>query len=227
MQRWPAAQWLALALYWVLVTALVMSMVGLVFAVVGVFYPVLLLALGVPASVGLGVAAWRPFRRAVGELISGGIFPIAAVVVVIVASAGSAAAYSSEDLLTNRDPGVYLTTGRWLADEGTLLVSGKVGGFADIQDVEAESPGYYEVRDDGTLDPQFLHLLPVWGAAGHWLGGDQFLLRVNALVIALALAALWLFAATVTRPWFAVLAVAASRISSGSPRRAIISRIVL
>ena len=46
-------------------------MVGLVLAVVGVFYPVLLLALGVPASVGLGVAGWRPFRRAVGELIPG------------------------------------------------------------------------------------------------------------------------------------------------------------
>ena len=187
-----------------------MSIVGLVLAVVGVFYPVLLLALGVPASVGLGVAAWRPFRRAADEVISGGILPIAAVVVVIVASAGSAAGYSSEHLLTNRDPGVYLTTGRWLADEGTLLVSGKVGGFADIQDVEAESPGYYEVRDDGTLDPQFLHLLPVWGAAAHWLGGDQALLRVNALVIALALAALWLFAATVTRPWFALLTVAAA-----------------
>ena len=210
MQRWPAAQWLALALYWVLVTALVMSMVGLVLAVVGVFYPVLLLALGVPASVGLGVAGWRPFRRAVGELISGGILPIGVVVIVIIASAVSAAGYSSEQLLTSRDPGVYLTTGRWLADEGTLLVSGTVGGFADIQDVEAESPGYYEVRDDGTLDPQFLHLLPVWGAAAHWAGGDQSLLRVNALVMALAVAALWLFAATVTRPWFAVLAIAAA-----------------
>ena len=129
MQRWPAAQWLALALYWVLVTALVMSMVGLVLAVVGVFYPVLLLALGVPASVGLGVAGWRPFRRAVGELISGGILPIAAVVVVIVASAGSAAAYSSEHLLTNRDPGVDPTTGRWPPPGEAPRVAGKVGVF--------------------------------------------------------------------------------------------------
>ena len=204
----PAVRWLTTAVYWILVTALGMSLVGLVLAVFGVFYPVLLVALGVPASIGLGVWGWHPFRRAAGELISGGILPTATVLVVIVASMLSAAFFSGEHLQTNRDPGVYVTTGRWLADEGTLLVSGKVGGFAGFEELTAESPGYYEVRDDGTLDPQFLHLLPVWAAAAHWLGGDQMLLRTNAVVIGLALAAVWLFAATVMRPWFAVLAMA-------------------
>ena len=203
----PAVRWLTTAVYWALVTALGMSIVGLVLAVAGVFYPILLLALGVPSSIGLGVWGWHPFRRAAGELISGGIISTAAVLVVIVASMSSAALFSGEHMQTNRDPGVYLTTGRWLADEGTLLVSGKVGGFAGFEELTAESPGYYEVRDDGTVDPQFLHLLPAWGAAAHWLGGDQMLLRTNVVVIALALGALWLFAATVMRPWFAVLAM--------------------
>ena len=202
------AELLASVLYWALVTALTMSIVGLVLAVVGVFYPITLLVIGVPASVGLGIAAWVPFRQASRELISGGVLPVVAVVVILGASVGSAAFFPAEHLITNRDPGVYLTTGRWLADEGTLLVSGATGGFADVEDITAASPGYYEVRDDGTVDPQFLHLLPVWGAAAHWIGGDQALFRVNAIVIALALAALWLFAATIMRPWFAVLATA-------------------
>ena len=185
-----------------------MSIVGLVLAVVGVFYPITLLVLGIPASVGLGIAARDPFRRASRELISGGILPVAAVLVILITAAGSAAFFSAEHVMTDRDPGVYLTSSRWLADEGTLLVSGTIGGFADIDGVTAASPGYYEVRDDGTLDPQFLHLVPVWGAAAHFLGGDQALFRVNALVIALALGALWLFASTIMRPWFAVLATA-------------------
>ena len=34
---------------------------------------------------------------------------------------------SAEHLQTNRDPGVYVTTGRWLATEGSLVVDGVVG----------------------------------------------------------------------------------------------------
>jgi hypothetical protein len=202
------AQRFSFLLYWTLTTLLVFSIVGLTLAVVGVFYPVVLLLIGVSATVGLGRWGWEPFRRAAGTLIIGGLLPVATAMVIIVVSALSAGLFSAEHVITNRDPGVYLTTGRWLADEGTLLVSGKVGGFADMDGITSDSPGFYEVRDDGTLDPQFLHLLPVWAAVAHWIGGDQALLRVNAAVIALALASVWLFAATVLQPWFAVLATA-------------------
>lgn len=198
-----------MVLYGILVTALVLSIVGLVLAVIGVLYPVPLLVLGVPVSVAIGMAGWRPFGEAAAEQIRGGILPVVAVLVVIGASAASAALFSAEHVRTDRDPAIYLTTGRWLADEGTLVVSGKVGGFAGLAGVTAETPGYVEVREDGTLEPEFLHLLPVWGALAHWIGGDQALLRINAVVIALALASFWLFAATVLRPWFAVLAIAA------------------
>jgi len=206
--RQPASL-LAMTLFWVLVAVVVLSIIGLVLAVVGWLYPVLLLALAVPSVIGIGLAAWRPYRDALAERVGGGILPVVAVLVIIGASASSAALFSGEHLRTDRDPAIYLSTGRWLAEEGTLLVSGKVGGFAGLDAVTAESPGYDEVRDDGTLDPEFLHLLPVWGAIAHWIGGDQALLRVNAVIIAVALAALWLFAATLLRPWYAVLTIAA------------------
>jgi hypothetical protein len=60
-------------------------------------------------------------------------------VVVIALSALSAGMFSAEHLLNNRDPGVYVTTSRWFADEETLLVSGKVGGFEGIDEIRADS----------------------------------------------------------------------------------------
>jgi hypothetical protein len=132
--------------------------------------------------------------------------PTLVLIVVLLAASASAGFFSAEHLMTDRDPGVYLGTARWLADEGTLLVSGTVGGFSGIEHATAASPSFFDTRGDDTIDPQFLHLLPVWGAVAHWVGGDQALLRINAVVIALALAAVWLFSATVMRPWFAVLA---------------------
>lgn len=212
-ERWPAALWFAGAIYWVGTAALVLSIVGLMLAVVGVLRPVVLLAIAIPSFAALGRAGWHPFRHAAGGIISGGILPVVAVLVIVVASSLSAVFFSAEHLKTERDPGMYLATARWLADEGTLVMSGSVGGFADVEGVTAYSPEFYEDADAGTVHPQFLHLLPVWGAAAHWIGGDQMLLRVNAAVIFLAIASVWLFAATLLRPWFAVLVTAAVAVS--------------
>lgn len=209
----PAALWLAWGLYWVFTGALALSLVGLLLAVAGYFHPLWLVIVGLPTMIGLGLWGWSPFRRAAADRISGGPLPVIAVVLVIAGSAIGAGTYSAEHLLTNRDPGVYLTTGRWLADEGTLLVDGAVGGFAGVDGVDAAALGFYDTRDDGTVDPQFLHTLPVWSAVAQWLGGDQAMFRTNAAIVGMALAALWLFAATITRPWFAVLATAAAAVS--------------
>ena len=66
----PAARWLTTAVYWILVTALGMSLVGLVLAVFGVFYPVLLVALGVPeAAVRTRCAETIPEDRAADMIL--------------------------------------------------------------------------------------------------------------------------------------------------------------
>ena len=117
------------------------------------------------------------------------------------------ASEASEHLLTDRDPGVYNTTARWLAREGTLLVDPAVGPFADHASLSFEEQGW-NLDEDGRLEPQFLHLLPVVLAAARWLGGDGLLLAAPAFVAGAALLAHAAFARRLLRPWWALLATA-------------------
>ncbi len=203
-----AAQGLAYVVFWFVVVTLAFSLVGLILAILGAFTPVLVFVAGGVVAATLGAISWVPFYRASRTLLHGGIAPVLVIVFIVVVSGISAGAFSAEHVLTNRDPGVYVTTAKWLANEGTLLVDGAIGGFEGVDGISAQSLGYYEVRADGLLNPQFMHLLPIWGAAAQWIGGDQALLRVNAVIIAGAIGAFWLFAALLVRPWLAVLATA-------------------
>ncbi len=207
-QNTEAARLLASGIFVLLIVALSFSLVGIVLAVTGMFVPVAVVPAAVLLATGLVWISWGSFRSTIHGHTFGGVGSVVTVVAIIVVSGLSAGVYSSEHLLTDRDPGVYATTAMWLADEGSLLVDGAVGGFEEIEGITAESPGYYEERDDGLLSPQFMHLLPVWGAAARWMGGDHALFGVNGVVIAGALAAFWLFSALILRPWFAVLATA-------------------
>ncbi len=200
------ARVLAYAVFWFIVVTLGFSIAGLTLAVLGLFTPIALAIVGTATATVFGAMSWSPFRRGIQELLYGGALPIVVVTLVVIASGVSAGVFSAEHVLTNRDPGVYVTTAKWLANEGTLLVDGAVGGFEGIDGVTGYSLGYYEERSDGLLNPQFMHLLPVWGAAAQWIGGDQALFRVNVLAIMGAISAFWLFAALIFRPWLAVLA---------------------
>ena len=55
---------------------------------------------------------------------------------------------------------VYLVAGRWMADQGTLLVDAGRGPFADADGVVFESAGTYD-EGGGQLHLQFTHLVPV------------------------------------------------------------------
>ena len=133
--------------------------------------------------------------------------PALLVVLLVAAVTAWHAAESSQHLLTDRDPGVYNTTARWLAREGTLLVDPAVGPFADHPKLSFEEQGW-NLDDDGRLEPQFLHLLPVVLAVAQRLGGDRLLLVAPALVAGAALLAHAAFARRLLRPWWALLATA-------------------
>lgn len=128
-----------------------------------------------------------------------------ATVAVVVALTVWHASEASEHLLTDRDPGVYNTAARWLAREGTLLVDPAVGPFADRPGLRFEEQGWH-LDDEGRLEPQFLHLLPVVLAAAQLVGGDRLLLLAPAVVAGAALLAFATFATRLVRPWWALVA---------------------
>ncbi len=130
-----------------------------------------------------------------------------AVVLLVVALTIWHGVEASQHLLTDRDPGVYVTAGRWLAGEGTLLVDPAVGPFATGPGLVFEEQGW-NLNDDGRLEPQFLHLLPVLLAATHLLGGDRLLLLAPPFLAGAALLATYAFARRVVRPWWALAVTA-------------------
>lgn len=180
---------------------------GLVAAVAGVFRPWLVVPGGLALSVGL-VLLWGRVDRTVPRRP---LTPLAAAagLLVVVAATVPSLVWPSEHVLTNRDPGVYLDTGRWLARDGTLVIHPRSGPFTGARDLTTVSSGFY-ARDHGDrLEPQFFHLVPVYLALGQWLGGDALLVRVPVLLGALALTMFFLFAVQVVNRWLAVAATAA------------------
>lgn len=209
-------------------------LVTLAFAIVA---PVLMLVRNfhpLPAGAGTTVLAAlliRYWTRAVPQEDParrlGGASPLLRVALgaLLLASGISGLIFSSEHVETDRDPGVYVNAGRWLAEHGTLLVDPAVDGFADATvnplDVEVEedpplftSAGYYGHAHrfglpEDQLYPRFFHTFSAFLAVGDWVGGHAWLVRVNALIGAVALLMVFAFAARVTRPWLALGAAAA------------------
>ncbi len=140
----------------------------------------------------------------------------AVALLVITAVTGFHAAHHGEHLFTDRDPGVYVTTARWLADEGRLMVPTPIDPFTAADTGIRRDMGFQRVDADDPTSPraaQFPHLLPVLLAWGYWLGGAQGLLMAPALIGGLALAAVWSFASRLVRPWVATAAVTALALS--------------
>lgn len=183
---------------------LVATVVGLGVALVGAMTPLLVgsaslaaVTVGTIAIVRAGVFSpvrWKPNLSVLGALfLVGGITLLNM-------------RYAAEHLLTDRDPGVYVTAARWLASRGSLLVDGAVGGFADIAGVDAVSQGYYAVRSNGLLYSQFQHGLAVVLAIGRWVGGDWLLLKSVGLLSGGIVATFYMFSRTVLRSWWALAA---------------------
>jgi len=83
------------------------------------------------------------------------------------------ARHASQHVLINRDPGVYVNAGRWIALHGNLHVHAAVGPFLGQPGLVFGSFGMYP--SGGYLSFQFAHLLPALLAAAHDIGGDRLM----------------------------------------------------
>jgi hypothetical protein len=180
---------------------------GLALAVAGWWSTPAAVVLGVTAGAGL-VWLWAPWSGGGRPVRRGGPLPTAAVVVVVAGSVVVAAGFSASHVLSDRDPGVYTTTGRSLARTGDLVVDARPGPFA-AEDLSVTAQGWTDETAGGELRPQFFHGWPVLLALGSGLGGDRLLFAVPALAAGLALLAFALLARRWLRPWVAVVAVLA------------------
>ena len=199
-----AIDWLVALIIGAALVVLGLTVAGLLSALAGWMVPAVVVVVGVGAIGLLGylfIVGNRPvqirWKTSISVLLSGGV-------IAVFAAAGMQ--FAAEHLLTDRDPGVYVTTARWLASHGTLLVEGTAGAFANIPGIDGLSQGQYGGRSDGLIYTQFQHGLAVIMAVGHWLGGDWLLLKSVGLLSGGALAAFYAMVRIVLRPWWALAA---------------------
>jgi hypothetical protein len=190
---------------------LVAIVVGLVLAIAGALVVALFVAVALP----LMLWAWNWFRPR-GTVVSshrGISLAMVIVGVVVVGVTALNVTSTAEHLQTNRDPGVYLTTGKWLATQGTLLVDGANAGFAGIEHVTGRTQGYHDPRDDGLLYPQFNHGFPVTLALSNWIGGDRLMFNLNPLIGGAFLLFLFIYARRFFVDWIALIAVGSAALN--------------
>jgi hypothetical protein len=163
------------------------SVIGLLAAMLGAFDPVPVVGLAVLVASAVAVLTWRelgappPAGRAARAL--------AALVVVGAATwAVWNASHHAEHLIVDRDPGVYVATGAWLADEGDLEVTGRQGPFEGRDSLRPAGQGFSV--DGHSLDPQFPHLTAVFLGAAAWFG-DMRMFLVNPVLGAAGLVSLY------------------------------------
>ncbi|MEY2433491.1 MAG: hypothetical protein QOC92_3216 [Acidimicrobiaceae bacterium] len=191
--------WYRVGLVVALSVVLAVSVAGTGLAMVGEFRPALLVIVAAPIVLVL-VRAWRPLLRAPDDPIGPRYAAVALAIVVVFVS--FAARQSTQHVIVDRDPGVYVNTGLWLARHGDLYVATDSAAFGQPTPahVRFDTPGFYSGAPGNRLYPQFLHVLPVLIATGDLIGGRGFALRVPAIVSGLALLAIYAFATRFLRP---------------------------
>jgi hypothetical protein len=203
-------RWLVLGVVGATTALLCVAGVGLLLGVLGHFAaaPALLLGLVVFALVAIGV---RPSLRTqpttTARPRSATWWAIGAVGLAAV-SALTNASTASQHVLHDRDPGVYVTTARWLVEEGTLEQR-VPQPFLEQADLVLGSPGAMREGDSSNLDFQFSHLVPAALATVAGTAGTQAMFGFTGIVGGLVLLAFYCVAVRLTaRPWAALLATA-------------------
>lgn len=178
------------------------AIVAMPLAMLGVLRPLPALLLTLLATAGL---LWLARGFSLGGGTARGAVPWArvagvAVAVLALVSAVVNAHFASEHVMSDRDPGIYVWFGRWLADHGSLLVAKHSHLFAGTGGFEEQCPVTCNAGPGRGFYVQFLHLLPATLAAGAWIGGSALLLKVNAILGGLSLVSFYAFATRFVRP---------------------------
>ncbi len=174
------------------------GLVGLVAAIFGVARPVVVLPIGLLVG-GALVALWGLPRVSTSAQ---GARPVRAWIIVagalvILGSTAVNVRFHAQHIITNRDQGIYVNGGKWIADHGDLVVEGRGPGLDGAPGLMTNALGQQPtdaVGDDSKLEIQSMHLLHTYMAVGEWVGGNRGLFVTPALIGGLALAALFLLA---------------------------------
>lgn len=119
------------------------------------------------------------------------------------------ARHASQHVLINRDPGVYVNAGRWIALHGNLRVHAAVGPFGSQPGLVFKSFGMH-TSGRGFLSFQFAHLLPALLAEAHDLGADRLMFVAGPALGGVALLAFFVAAWRLVRePFVALFALVA------------------
>jgi hypothetical protein len=180
--------------------------VGLGLAILGHYSSLIAVGLGLPLTVLAATAHHRGRGRApvTGHARLGAAMALLLVAGFLVISAWA----PSQHVLINRDPGSYTSTARWLAREGSLEVTGAVGGLDGIAPLSLNGYAVHDIGD-GTLQFQFNHLTSVVLAAAFDLGGHRLMFRLPALTASAGLLVVYAFAVRLSgRPVLSLLAPA-------------------
>jgi len=190
--------WFSFGLYAALVWCATAGMSALILLWWGKYHPVTCSVIATGAT----AAAWpfRPGRRAGARQAHGPAIAALAIALVLLTLAGAA---HSEHLFTDRDPSVYINTGRSIAGTHRAHPQLVSGPFDDSRAFTSKSVGF-TIRSH-RIYPNFLMFLPALLALGWSVGGNTGLLLVPALLGALALLALYALGTTVVGPRWALV----------------------
>ncbi len=190
------------------------AIVSVPLAMMGAFRPAPVAIVGAIVWFGL----WRLWGR--DDADAGAIRPVSAgakqatvvTLLVVVVLTGLNVRYSSQHLLTERDPGVYNSTARSMARTGRIVIDPSSNPYkgAPLEDrIHVEAAGFFLDRDKGEIYPQFVHLFQATLGASSWLVGSRGMLKVNALLGGLALLVFFALCARLMPVWASAASVVA------------------
>lgn len=199
----PLLEWVVRFGHVVLVCAAAFSVVAVPLAMAGWFRWYLLFPAVAVLAAGLFVADPRaPFR------LRAGTAPTVAVLVLVGVATMLSLLHPTQHFATNRDPGIYSVTGLWLEREGTILFDALPQEMRHGQ-VQSTGAGFYAIRDDGRLQPQFAHLTHTLLGAAAMVGDEALLTRANVVVGGAGMILLYLLIQQVAAGWAAAATTSA------------------
>ena len=206
------------------------GLVALVAAVVGVARPLPVALVGLVGWAGLLALWWWPDRSAGADRAAGaagvdgsdetGVSrkrgpqvragAVVAVALLALLSGAHNLRHSGAYVVVDRDPGIYVAGGMWVAEQGDLVVEGLGPGLDGVDGVHTWASGHSGAEaDSNDLEIQGAHLFHVYLAVGAWVGGSTGMFAVPALLGGLAVAAFGWLALRLLRGWAAVVVTGA------------------
>jgi len=120
--------------------------------------------------------------------------------------------FSSQHILTNRDPATYAIGAAWLSERDNLRME-VAPTLMDVKGISPGSAGFTLNKEDNMISAQAQHILPaLLGSIGK-IVGSKHVLHFNVLFGMTALIALYCFGRLFMRPHWALIGVAVMALS--------------